>query len=511
MKQKGLALFIVILLLTITTMVTAKEDHLGSQTKNIKQAPPLQSSTVDWSLVTRLNGHDSDNGDLFATSVAIDGNYVLIGAPQDDTYKGSAYFYTKNGDDWTETQKIMISDDIDEVGAAVALSGDTAVIAAPGWYGATGAVYIFIRTDTTWTQQAKLTASDGSMSDYFGSAVAISGDTVVIGASNKNNYTGEVYIFTRTGTTWTQDKILTAPSGLPNDYYGYQLDIDQTTILIGACGENGHTGAAYVYIRGDSTWEQEARLTAADGTIDNYFGIAVSLSGNTLVACAPWNNDMLGAAYIFTRTGTNWTQTQKIAPIDPTTFTGFGFTCSLDGNFLAIGAPFGNNYKGEMHVFKCTHGAWSEDAILFADDGAENEDYGDAVSLDHTTLLVGAPSHDYSTGEAYMYYKPVPEFQLSIAKPKVTISITNIGDADATNLNATISLTGGFILVGKTSTQTFTLLAQTDSKTIGPGTVFGFGKTTVAVTVSCDEGTTAQATASAKVFLFFVFGVQQNS
>jgi hypothetical protein len=508
MRQLAVVLFIVVMLTTITSMTTIT----GAQ--NVERISPQTSSPktmgAGWSEVARLTASDGAQEDIFGTAVAIDTETAIVGAPDENNYRGAAYIYTNSEGDWSETQKITVTTNlsVDAFGVSVSLDDDTAIIGASGDYGATGAAYIFIRSNTSWVQQVKLKAPDGSMLDHFGDAVAISGDIAVIGAPGWHNDTGAAYVFARTGTTWTLEATLTAPGGAPGDDFAWRLALDNQTIIIGACQENSNRGAAYVFVHSGSSWVQEARLTAADGAENDCFGISVSISGDTAIIGAPWNDDVLGAVYVFTRSATTWTQTGKLVPSSPTLVTGFGYTVSVSQNYVAVSAPWDMRYTGAVYVFKNSHGAWGEDTILRADDGAQDDFFGTSLSLWKTTLIIGSPDHDEYTGEAYIYRKPAPEFLLNISKPGVTLSLTNIGDADATNVTATLVLDGGLILVGREKTQDLGLLAETDTKQISLGFVFGFGKPTITGSITCDEGVSAQATATARVFLFFIFGIR---
>src|SRR5262245_4522665 len=225
---------------------------------------------------------------------------------------------------FTQQAKLFASDGAaeDSFGAIVAISGDTVVVGAPsadtGGWGMQGAAYIFVRSGTTWSQQQKLTASDGVDFDYFGSSAAISGDTVVIGATNANFYRGAAYVFARSGTTWTQQQILTASDGGDFDQFGLSVTINGNTVAIGAPNAdidwNEEQGATYVFARSGTTWIQQQKLTAADGMYGDYFGSSAAISGDTLVigATGSTSYSFRGAAYVFARSGTTWIQQQKL-------------------------------------------------------------------------------------------------------------------------------------------------------------------------------------------------------
>jgi hypothetical protein len=187
----------------------------------------------------------------------------------------------------------------DQFGWSVAISGSTAVVGADTPNG-TGAAYVFVRSGTTWSQQAELTASDGTSNDEFGRSVAISGDTAMVGAHAKNSATGAAYVFVRSGTTWSQQAELTARDRRAGDFFGNRVAISGSTVVVGAPFKNSATGAAYVFVRG-TTWFQQAELTASDGVSGDFFGGSVAISGRTAVVGAPFKNSATGAAYVFCR------------------------------------------------------------------------------------------------------------------------------------------------------------------------------------------------------------------
>ncbi len=160
---------------------------------------------------------------------------------------------------------------------------------------------MFTRSGTTWTQQAKLTAADGAAGDQFGYSVAISGDTVVITANADDNDvngidSGSAYVFTRSGTTWSQQAKLTAADGASRDWFGVRVAISGDTAVITADADdddvNGvDSGSAYVFTRSGTTWYQQAKLTAADGAAVDLFGYSVALSGDTAVIGAARDDD----------------------------------------------------------------------------------------------------------------------------------------------------------------------------------------------------------------------------
>ncbi|HIH29034.1 MAG TPA: hypothetical protein HA260_04435, partial [Thermoplasmata archaeon] len=196
---------------------------------------------------------------------------------------------------WTEMQKLLASDGTtnDFFGISVSIDGDTALIGAHNDSGK-GAAYVFTRTGTIWTQQARLLASDGAANDQFGYSVSLSGDTALIGAPTDDpvgSYSGSAYVFTRTGITWTQQAKLYDWNGAAYDFFGFSVSLfDANNAIIGEPFHevNGHiaAGAAYVFFRTGTTWNYDS-LFASDGAANDFFGYSVSLSGDTALIGAP--------------------------------------------------------------------------------------------------------------------------------------------------------------------------------------------------------------------------------
>jgi hypothetical protein len=254
-----------------------------------------------------------------------------------------------------EVAKLVADDGAtnDFFGFSVALSGDTAVIGVlrdDDNGNDSGSAYVFTRSGTTWSQQAKLTATDGAANDTFGGNVAISGDTAVIGSlgddADVNGVdSGSAYVFTRSGTSWSEQAKLTAADGAAGDEFGYSVAILGDTAVIGAARDDdkgNDSGSAYVFTRSGTSWSQQAKLTATDGAANDRFGTRVALSGSTAVIGAILdddNSDNSGSAYVFTQSGTTWSQQAKLTAADSATDDVFGWSVALSGDTVVIGAP----------------------------------------------------------------------------------------------------------------------------------------------------------------------------
>ena len=333
-------------------------------------------SGAAWTQTAKLTASGGAAGDQFGQSVAISGNTVVVGASGANSYQGAAYVFTASGAAWTQTAKLTASDGAADAyfGQSVAISDGTVVVGAlyaqVGENALQGAAYVFTASGAAWTQTAKLTASDGAAYAYFGTSVAIggNGDTVAVGASGANDRQGTAYVFTAAGAAWTQTAELTASDGAANAYFGSSVALSGSTMVVGAlyatAGGNFEQGAAYVFTASGAAWTQAAELTATNGAAYAYFGSSVALSGNTLMIGAPdaavGGNVNQGAAYVFTASGAAWTQTAELTAFDGAANAYFGQSVSISGNTFVVGAPeatVGGNYtQGAAYVFGSSAG-----------------------------------------------------------------------------------------------------------------------------------------------------------
>ncbi|MHC5543864.1 FG-GAP repeat protein, partial [Singulisphaera rosea] len=265
-------------------------------------------------------------------------------------------------------------------GSSVAISGNILVVGVGSGAlidNSPGAAYVYVASGNAWNQVAKLTASDSAAGNRFGSSVAISGNTIVVGAPEamvgSNSGQGAAYLFTLTGSSWTQATELTAGDGVAHDLFGSSVAISGNTILVGAEDATATQGtlfsppgpgAVYVFTGAGSSWTQAARLAASDGASGNQFGESVSLSGNTAA---------IGAAnttYIFTGTGAGWSQEAELSPTGGAPFSGFGGSVSLSGDTVVVGAPAStvgqNSSQGMVYIFTRSGSSWSQAAALTA-------------------------------------------------------------------------------------------------------------------------------------------------
>jgi len=343
----------------------------------------------------------------FGWSVDISGSTAVVGAPFcfQTSCPGAAYVFVRSGSIWTQQAKLTASDGLngDEFGFNIAISGSTVVVGVDVKNQAAGVAYVFVRSGTIWSQQAELTASDGVAYDHFGVSVAISGSTTVVGAFGRNSFTGAAYVFVRSGTIWSQQAELTASDGAASDEFGWSVDISGSTAVVGALLKNNATGAAYMFVRSGTIWSQRAELTASDGAASDSFGFRVAISGPTVLVAAPYKDSNTGTAYVFVRSGTIWSQQAELTASDGTAGDYFGWSVAISGSTAIVGAiDKGPKHAGAAYVFVNSGGIWSQLAELTASDATAYDVFGYSVSLYRSTLVVGAPGHG-SSGATYVF------------------------------------------------------------------------------------------------------------
>jgi predicted amidohydrolase len=369
---------------------------------------------------------DGAASDFFGTSVSISGDTIVVGSRGDDdkgSNSGSAYVFVRNGSTWTQQAKLLASDGAasDFFGRSVSISGDTIIVGAEGdddKGSGSGSAYVFVRNGSTWTQQAKLLASDGAASDKFGTSVSVSGDTIVVGSTDdddKGSNSGSAYVFVRNGSTWTQQAKLVPIDGAGFDNFGNSVSVSGDTIVVGSLYDDdkgSSSGSAYVFVRSGSEWTQQAKLLASDGARDDYFGTSVSVSGDTIIVGSNWDDDKgsaSGSAYVFVRSGSTWTQQAKLVPIDGAASDYFGTSVSVSGDTIVVGA-YGDDDKGSgsgsAYVFVRNGSTWTQQAKLLASDGTINDYFGTSVSVSGDTIIVGSNYDDdkgSDSGSAYVF------------------------------------------------------------------------------------------------------------
>lgn len=322
----------------------------------------FEQSSGAWTEVAILTPPAQFFTDQFGYSVAMDGDYAAIGQPRGNslvTRAGAGFVFVRSGGTWVQQAELLAADAevSDFMGGAIAISGNYVVIGAPeeddnGTNA--GAAYVFERSGTTWTEIAKLTASDGGNSDRFGQSVAIFGDRIAVGAPRQDAggfQRGAVYLFQLDGGVWVEEAKLTAFDGSNSDKFGNSLSLKGDDLLIGShehdlAASTFDNGAAYVFVNSGGTWSVQAKLTASDaGTLDR-FGHAVDIEGDTAIIGALG----AGAAYVFERNGTTWSELCRIVPNGIAPTSELGSAVAKSDSLLLVADQNGNQPVGNGYV-----------------------------------------------------------------------------------------------------------------------------------------------------------------
>lgn len=396
----------------------------------------MASSTLAQTEVDKLSTNAGRTGDRLGTSAAFDGTTALLGAPDDRVSgltAGSVFVFEDKGSGWNQVQRLNrpTLERNDDFGTSVDLDGSFAIVGAPlvdlpGGGGGLGnptadwgAAYIFQQDmGGNWSFDQELRASDDDPFDYFGTAVAISGDTVVVGARGANLggiiHAGAAYVFVRGGGgSWSQQAKLTASDGSNLDAFGLAVDIDGDRIVVGSHVSDGivaGAGSAYVFERSGSSWSQTTKLVASDGLSGDRYGGSVSMDDDLIVVGArgadPAGMSGAGAAYANRLTGGSWVEEAKILPGDLGASDLFGSSIAIVGERVGIGAVNSNGFTGAAYVFDRSGGSWSETAKLTADDGDSSDSFGGSIAFDGSLFLVGAAGGDgveVDSGVGYLF------------------------------------------------------------------------------------------------------------
>lgn len=306
----------------------------------------------------------------------------------------------------------------DNFGFSVSISGDAALVSARAddeMSNDAGAAYVFRLVGSSWTQEDKLTASDAASDDQFGYSVSIVGNVAVVGAPFANDFgldSGSAYIFRLSGGTWQQAPKLTASDAAGGDNFGFSVSVDGDIAVVGAPFDNdplagADAGSVHVFRWDGMGWDDEAKLVASDAATGDAFGFSVSVSGDVLLVGARGDNSGTGSAYVFRRNGTTWTEEAKLTASGGAAGDQLGWSVSVSGNAAVAGAPGDDSGAGAAYVFRYGGMTWDTGTRLTASDRAVTDEFGQSVAIAGNVAVVGA-WHDDATstldsGSAYLF------------------------------------------------------------------------------------------------------------
>ncbi len=476
----------------VACTLACNASHVATGDASLESGP---HAVVDAALALRaerthyLKQSSTHDGSELGYDVAIDGDTIVVGAPRESggatgvdgdeapsdsaEASGAVYVFVRRGATWVQQAYLKASNARRHAsfGTSVAISGDTIVVGSPGESSAatgidgdqgstaapwSGAAYVFVRTGGVWTQQAYVKASNTDASDQFGFSVAISGETIVVGAvteasdatgvdgdQSRNVFaqSGAAYAFGRRGTTWAQEAYLKASNTASDSQFGWSVAIDGDVIVVGsplesstAVGVNGdagvevamYSGAAYVFRRGGGHWAQEAYLKASNTHAGDDFGWSVAISGDTIAVGGhnedggatgangdPTRDDVLdsGAVYVFSRDVGVWAQEAYLKASNTGSDDRFGCSIALSGDTLVVGAwredsaarlvdgdgaSDASTDSGAAYAFVRSDEGWSQAAYLKAPNAGDGDAAGWSVAVSGTVIVIGARGEDGS-------------------------------------------------------------------------------------------------------------------
>jgi hypothetical protein len=358
-------------------------------------------------------------GEGMSVSVSSDGNTAtaIVGGPYDDGDKGAVWVYTRSGGVWTQQDKLVGTGAIGIalLGGSVSLSsdGNTAIVGGPYDDDGKGAVWVYTRSGAVWTQQQKLVTTNPTIQQRIPVSLSSDGNTAIVGGPLDGGDKGAAWVYTRSGASWTQQSKLVDTA--PNAQLGgsVSLSSDGNTAILGEALDNGGKGAAWVYTRSGGAWTQQQKLVGT-GAIGNALqGVSVSLSsdGNTAIVGAKGDDGGKGAAWVYTRSGGAWTQQGKLVGTGAIgdSWQGYSVSLSADGNTAIVGGPFDDEEKGAAWVYTRSGGAWTQLGSKLVDTGAMWAQQGKSVSVssDGNTAIVGGPRDNGDKGAAWVYVREI--------------------------------------------------------------------------------------------------------
>ena len=368
----------------------------------------------------------------FSGSISSDGNTAIAGGSGDNNSKGAAWIYTRTAGAWSQQGSKLVGKGAVGAygpyqGSSVAISsdGNTAIVGGVGDNSFAGAAWIFIRVGGVWTQQgSKLTGTGATGNAQQGESVSISGDgnTAIVGGYDDQGGAGAVWVYTRTAGVWTQQGSKLVGTGNVGQGAGQRRSVsissDGNTIITGGPGYGGEYNtidAAWVFTRTGGVWTQQGKLlgTGAMGKNGVYQGTSVSISsdGNTAIVGGWKDNNGIGAAWVFTRSGGGWTQQgNKLTGTGVTgtgTRQGWSVSISSDGNKAIVGGSGDSNGIGAAWVYTRNGGVWTQQGNKLAGKGAvgsSNQGNSVSISSDGSTAIAGGPGDNSSAGAVWVYF-----------------------------------------------------------------------------------------------------------
>lgn len=349
-------------------------------------------------------------GKKLASTMQLRGQEIVIGVEDQD-----AVYPVTIDPTWTEEAILTPAENPNiqrlYAGDSVSISGDTAVIgayysSANGFEGA-GCAYVFTRRGSSWTQQATLVASDPEQYAFFGHSVSIDRDVIAIGSplstANGQGYAGKVYVFSKSGSTWTQSASFTGADVQNGFGFGISVKLAGRSLFVGAPNAPvegiSYAGRVYEFAATEAGWTEQTQFVSPNLQNSGSFGRSIDASGNSLIVGALEEGvDREGNAYVFTRSESGWVSETLVPSVSPLWF-GFGHFVTISGDTACVTARNGfEGYDGKVLIFRREGGAWIEKAILSSPEPQNYSYFGESVAISNNSIIIGQPYyHDRDT------------------------------------------------------------------------------------------------------------------
>lgn len=385
--------FVVIILIVFLTM------SVGI----VSAAPKAQDPVTEF----RLTASDPSAGAELGRSVAIDGNLVAVGMGADGA-DGAVYLYRRQGTMYVLEEKLVNPDATPkaEFGRSVAIQGTTVLVGArfaqAGTTDGAGAVYVFKKNGKTWRYENKVVSPSPQAGDNFGRALAIQGNLLVVTARKEkiaDNDVGAAYVFTYKDGGWKFQTKLVAGDPAASAYFGQSVALQGNLMVISArnADPNG-AGAIYLFRKARDGWNQFAKVTPSDGIVDDQYGFAIAIKGDTIGVTArradPGGKENAGAAYVYSLKGDSVQFVTRLTPGDAVAKDEFGQSVAFVGDVIAVGAWRDDKAKGSIYLFSQKGGQWSEIGKISASDGIAGDEFGYSLAAQGNRMVTGAHKVD---------------------------------------------------------------------------------------------------------------------
>ena len=384
-----------------------------------------------WVQEAKVIGRDTREKHNFGYTVKTNGEIFVVGVPKGgSTGNGAVYIFRFQDNVWRQHGAALIAQSGNNFGQSISLGNQMIIVGSPRddndeWEkqikrGGTGAAYIFRERNGQWMRTARLLPNDAMEGDSFGYAVAVNGNTVVVGSishSAGGALSGAAYIYTKQGGKWLKLAKLIDPVSSSENEFGYSVAITENTVVVGSRQDDRrgiNTGSVYVYAsltddKGKIRWDKQSVLTADDAAMGAQFGHAVAVDKDTILVGAYGMDDTgidSGAAYLFARTSGVWKQQAKVS--GQGTGDLFGYSVAIDEDIVVVGAHGTNQEAGSAFVFVRDNATWRQQAKLEANDSTPGDAFGYSVAVYQQTVIVGAPKNGVAgtdAGAAYVFVK----------------------------------------------------------------------------------------------------------